>query len=115
MTVMHLGSVTDLPRGTALQGIEAPRPPSLEGASPTAKPTTVGDVGFADLLMGAVKSAAESGHVADQKADAVARGVLDDLHGTMISAKEAEISMKLVGSVRNKLLDAFHEIWRTSV
>ena len=46
---------------------------------------------------------------------AVARGVLDDLHGTMISAKEAEISLHLVGTIRNKLLDAFHEIWRTSV
>jgi flagellar hook-basal body complex protein FliE len=49
------------------------------------------------------------------KADALASGKLDDLHGTMISMKEAEISLKLVGSVRNKLLDAFRELWRTNV
>jgi flagellar hook-basal body complex protein FliE len=33
----------------------------------------------------------------------------------MIAMKEAEISVKLVGSIRNKLIDAFHELWRTSV
>lgn len=115
MSVMHLGSVTDAPRGSSLpraEGVTAPRPPALETGTLTPAPI---EVNFGDLLAGAVKSAAEAGHTADQKADAVARGVLDDLHGTMISAKEAEISMKLVGSVRNKLLDAFHEIWRTSV
>jgi xylose isomerase len=47
--------------------------------------------------------------------DAFARGLNDDLHGTMITAKEAEISLKLVGSIRTKLLDAFHELWRISV
>ncbi len=49
------------------------------------------------------------------KAEAVAQGKLDDLHGTMITMKEADISMKLVGSVRDKLLDAFHELWRINV
>ena len=115
MTVMHLGSVTDAPRGVGLpraEGVTAPRPPSLEGGVSGVAPAR--EIDFADLLTGAVKSAAEQGPVADQKAIAVARGMLDDLHGTMISAKEAEISMKRVGSVRNKLLDAFHEIWRTS-
>src|SRR5262249_22492904 len=70
---------------------------------------------FADLLTSAVDAANHAGHVADAKADAVARGTLDDLHGTMISAKEAEISLRLVGAVRNKLLDAFHELWRTGL
>jgi flagellar hook-basal body complex protein FliE len=116
MSVMHLGSVTDAPRGAGLpraEGVTPPRPPALESGIGRAPATA--EINFGDLLAGAVKSAAEAGQTADQKADAVARGVLDDLHGTMISAKEAEISMKLVGSVRNKLLDAFHEIWRTSV
>jgi flagellar hook-basal body complex protein FliE len=71
--------------------------------------------GFGDLLDGVIQDASRAGHVADQKGEALARGALDDIHGTMISAKEAEISLKLVGSIRNKLLDAFHELWRTSV
>jgi flagellar hook-basal body complex protein FliE len=33
----------------------------------------------------------------------------------MIAVKEAEISLKLVGSVRNRLIEAFQEIWRTNV
>ena len=44
-----------------------------------------------------------------------AAGATDDLHGTMIAVKEAEIGVRLVGAIRNKLLDAFHEIWRTGV
>jgi flagellar hook-basal body complex protein FliE len=55
-----------------------------------------------------------SNHAGEQ-VRALAAGATDDLHGTMIAVKEAEIGMKLVGSVRNKLLDAFHELWRTSV
>jgi flagellar hook-basal body complex protein FliE len=53
--------------------------------------------------------------VASQKTSALAAGAVDDLHGTMISVKEADIAIKLVGTVRNKLIDAFQELWRTSV
>lgn len=71
--------------------------------------------GFASALEGAVKAASEQESQAVQKAEALANGKTDDLHGTMIAMKEADISLKLVGNVRNKLLDAFHELWRTSV
>jgi flagellar hook-basal body complex protein FliE len=54
-------------------------------------------------------------NVASEKSEAFARGALDDIHGTMIAMKEAEISLKLVGTVRNKILDAFQELWRTNV
>ena len=75
----------------------------------------VGAVGFDDILAGMVGHAAEMGNVAQGKAADFAAGRADDLHGTMIAAKKAEISLQLVGSVRNKLLDAFHELWRISV
>ncbi|MFO0592840.1 MAG: flagellar hook-basal body complex protein FliE [Polyangiaceae bacterium] len=71
--------------------------------------------GFGEVLAGAVRDAVVAGNTATSQADALARGTNDDIHGTMISAKEADISLKLVGSVRNKLLDAFHELWRTNV
>ncbi len=72
-------------------------------------------VGFDTILKDAVMHAAELGHASADKANNFAQGLVDDLHGTMISGKEAEISLKLVGSVRNKLLDAFHELWRLQV
>jgi flagellar hook-basal body complex protein FliE len=70
---------------------------------------------FAAILEAQVLDANRLQHLATSKAEALARGANDDLHGTMITVKEAEISMKLVGSVRNRLLDAFHELWRINL
>ncbi len=70
---------------------------------------------FASLVSGAVRDASELDVRAGAKVDKLAAGVSDDIHGTMIAVKEAEISVKLLGTIRNQLLDAFHEIWRTSV
>jgi flagellar hook-basal body complex protein FliE len=83
----------------------------------TASPTTQSpqEVSFGSIIAKTLEEANQTDHAASAKVDALARGASDDIHGTMISIKEAEISMKLVGSIRNKLLDAFHEIWRTSV
>ena len=70
---------------------------------------------FGAFLGSAVESANRADLSASQKVDALASGATDDLHGTMISVKEADISIRLVGTVRNKILDAFQELWRTSV
>jgi flagellar hook-basal body complex protein FliE len=73
------------------------------------------EASFGNVLEKTVEAASAKQNEAVAKAEAVAQGRLDDLHGTMITMKEAEISMKLVGSVRNKLLDAFQELWRINV
>lgn len=70
---------------------------------------------FSELLGEAVETASTRAADAAQKTELLATGQSDDIHGTMIAVKEAEISTKLVGSIRNKLIDAFHELWRTSV
>jgi len=70
---------------------------------------------FSDIFGNLVLDASTRSHDAAAKADLLARGATDDLHGTLIAAKEAEISVKLVGSIRNKLIDAFQELWRTNV
>lgn len=80
---------------------------TLDPATPAA--------GFGEVLAGALRDAVVTETSAVSQANALARGENDDVHGTMISAKEADISLKLVGAVRNKLLDAFHELWRTNV
>ena len=71
--------------------------------------------GFGAILEKTAMAASAKEHNAVAKAEALAAGTSDDLHGTMITMKEAEISMKLVGSVRDKLMDAFHELWRINV
>ena len=71
--------------------------------------------GASDLFVETVGRSAELGHKAGDMSAAFARGTLDDLHGTMIAAKEAEISVKLVGTIRTKLLESFQELWRINV
>jgi flagellar hook-basal body complex protein FliE len=90
------------------------RTESAEGAR--AAPSAEGDdVSFGDVFAQMIQQANHADAVAASKVDGLARGVNDDIHGTMIATKEADISIKLVGSIRNKLLDAFNEIWKTSV
>jgi flagellar hook-basal body complex protein FliE len=88
-----------------------------EGVSGTSGSSAAAPEGisFSDLLEKTVGEANKMDAAASAKAQSLAEGRIDDLHGTMIAMKEADISMKLVGTVRNKLLDAFHELWRTSV
>ncbi len=85
-----------------------------DGARPTAAQGE-GAASFEDVVFRTIDEANRADRTAAAKVDALARGAEDDLHGTMIAVKEADISVKLVGTIRNKLLDAFQEIWKTSV
>lgn len=78
-------------------------------------PAPGGGADFGAVLERTVEGANRLQKAAAASAEALARGATDDLHGTMITTKEAEIAIKLVGSVRNKLLDAFHELWRINL
>ncbi len=101
-------SAIDTSQLRPIQGIESPR----EAAPLTEAPE---QASFDSILGGLLAETSAQERSASMKAEQVARGTLDDLHGTMIAVKEAEISLKLVGSVRNKLVEAFQEIWRTNV
>lgn len=87
-----------------------------EPGTPEAKKSEqVGAPSFGKVLEDTAIAASDKEREAVAKAEALAAGKSDDLHGTMITMKEADISMKLVGSVRDKLMDAFHELWRINV
>lgn len=76
---------------------------------------TKGGVPFADTLASAVKDANEAALRADAAQRAFAAGRSDDIHGTMIAVKEADIELRLVATVRNKLVDAFNDLWRVNL
>lgn len=78
-------------------------------------PDAVEGPSFADVLKNTAMAASDKDREAGEQMKALADGRSDDLHGTMITMKEADISIKLVGSVRDKLMDAFHELWRINV
>jgi flagellar hook-basal body complex protein FliE len=82
------------------------RPELSEGGS---------QIPFGDLLKDAVQAANTKGAAAEAASQAFAAGSVDDIHGTMIAVKEADIQMRLLANVRNKVLDAFYELWRMSV
>jgi flagellar hook-basal body complex protein FliE len=92
---------------------------SLDGASGIGGLSNEGQAkdagGFASLFADAVGRANAAENVADRAAFDLAAGRTDDIHGTMIEAQKANIEMKLLGNVRNKVVDAFYELWRMSV
>jgi flagellar hook-basal body complex protein FliE len=74
-----------------------------------------GTEAFADMLTDAIAQANIASHTSQVAAENLAAGRTDDIHGTMIEVQKASIETKLVGSVRNKVVDAFYELWRMSV
>ena len=73
------------------------------------------DANFSNVLEGLVGSANESSKFADGMSAAFAAGARDDIHGTMIAISKADIELHLVGTVRNKVIDAFYELWRMQI
>lgn len=70
---------------------------------------------FGEMLEGAVESANRSAQYAGDLAETFAAGARDDIHGTMLAASKADIELRLVGTVRNKVIDAFYELWRMQI
>jgi len=73
------------------------------------------DAHFTSVLEGLVGHANESARFADGMSEAFAAGARDDIHGTMIAISKADIELHLVGTVRNKVIDAFYELWRMQI
>lgn len=93
------------PRG--LNDVAVPAP-----ASPLDAPK---EVSFEQVFVDMVAGANHQAHVAQNAYVALAEGRSDDIHGTMIEGQKASIEMRLVGTLKNKVVDAFYEIWRMSI
>lgn len=89
--------------------------PVFDGAQGPVPAGEPGGSSFGQLFEDAVARANALGNVAHGAALDLAAGRTDDIHGTMIEAQKASIELKLVGNVRNKVVDAFYELWRMSV
>ena len=82
------------------------------GTGSTGQPQEID--GFAGMFADAIGRANAQDAVAHNAALDLAAGRTDDIHGTMIESQKANIEFKLVGNVRNKVVDAFYELWRMS-
>jgi flagellar hook-basal body complex protein FliE len=92
-----------------------PHEPFASEVGPIGEPardalSAAGD-GFLDLVVRANERAQSAQHMTQ----ALASGQSDDIHGTMIAVSEAAIQTRLMVNVKDKVLDAFYEIWRMNV
>ncbi len=67
---------------------------------------------FADRLREFVGEVDQTQKAAHTAADEYAAGRRNDLHGTMISMSQADITLRLLANVRNRVLEAYREIMR---
>lgn len=70
---------------------------------------------FGEMLATAAAQANQRINQGQAAGEAFAAGATDDIHGTMLALSKADIELKLVGSVRNKVIDAFYELWRMQI
>lgn len=70
---------------------------------------------FADTLKKAVNTVDSLQKDADIKMQELATGKSQNIHETMIAAEKADIALKLMVQVRNKIIDAYQEIMRMQV
>ena len=104
--------------------ITAAGAPSIPITSPS-KTEFVGGVGvgsgaapassFGDKLAKAVDGVSNKQVHADDKLAQLASGENVDLHGTMIALEEAEITLRSMAAVRDKVVGAYQEIMNMSI
>ena len=97
--------------------LQAPRleSPKLEAPSIADLPSdqkSVGQVKFADQLKNFVADVNEYQKTGETKTEEFAQGRSNDIHGTMIAVEQAEISLRLLGNVRNRVIEMYREVMR---
>ncbi|NJL23742.1 MAG: flagellar hook-basal body complex protein FliE [Calothrix sp. SM1_5_4] len=70
---------------------------------------------FADTLKDAVQSVNQAQKEADVKAQELATGKSQNIHDVMLASEKADISLKLMVQVRNKIIEAYQEIMKMQV
>ena len=70
---------------------------------------------FADRLKDAIQSVDAAQIRADDQLQAVAAGEDVNLHSTMISLQEADITLRAMVSVRDKVVNAYQQVMNMSI
>jgi len=89
-----------------------PLPELHERAAPPG--AAAGGAGFTSALGDAIASADGLQRSADGEAEKLALGA-GNLHETALALEKADVSMRLLTRVRNKLVEAYQDVMRMSV
>jgi flagellar hook-basal body complex protein FliE len=83
--------------------------PTLDGAAPA------GEGGFGKMLAEQIGNLNEMQASAGQQAQALATGQATDVTAVVMEVERASLSLQLATQIRNKTVDAYHEIFRMQV
>jgi flagellar hook-basal body complex protein FliE len=70
---------------------------------------------FGKVLKGSIKEINRLQSEADTSIEQLIAGSTKNLHEAMIALEKADISFRLMMAVRNKIIEAYHEIMRMQV
>ena len=70
---------------------------------------------FAATLKEAINNVNQVHLDADRKAQELATGKTDDIAGVMLATEKADIALRVMVQVRNKIIDAYQEIMKMQV
>ncbi|VAX20745.1 Flagellar hook-basal body complex protein FliE [hydrothermal vent metagenome] len=79
------------------------------------KPDTTDKAGFENVFSGALKEVNDLQLNADKAIEDLVTGNTKNIHETMMALGKAELAFKLTMQVRNKVIEAYQEVMRTSV
>lgn len=71
--------------------------------------------GFADIMRSTIAQVNQSQNTSDQAIEQLNTGKAESLHEVMLAVEEADISLKMLVQMRNKVLSAYEEIMRMQV
>ena len=97
--------------------VTSPSTEKLSGLNGTVGPSTISEPGksFADTLKEAVNSVNELSKSSDKAAQDLATGRTDNIAEVMLAAEKADVALKVMVQVRNKIIDAYNEIMKMQV
>lgn len=77
--------------------------------------STPGEKSFADTLKEAVGTVNTLQKQADVKAQELATGKTDNIQEVMMASEKADIALRLMVNVRNKIIEAYQEVMKMQV
>ncbi len=81
----------------------------------SAASAAAGSVDFGEMLGQAVEQVSDAQNVADDRLAALASGKEVDIHGTMIAMQEADISLRTMVSVRDRVVEAYQQMMNMAI
>lgn len=88
---------------------------TITASKPNPANKVTGDNNFSELFQKSIQSLNDSQLKADETVQKFLTGEVQDIHTVMIALGEARLAMQLAVEVRNKLVEAYQEIYRMQV